>query len=217
MYLAWALFCEGITDRSYLEVLIPRVLEDLLLRQGNRPVDIARQSAVPIGQRNRRVDAVAAEVCAAQEAFHLLFIHADTGARALHQNLDNRGLAYCQRVGNLCDWPPSRCIVIAPRHETEAWTLADADAVANVLGYNGDPGAVGLPGNAQAAERLQDPKARLNEVIARVRGRRRRDAAADLFPAIAERQLFVRLRRAKSFMGFEQNVVAGLTSLGLLQ
>ena len=93
MYLAWALFCEGITDRSYLEILIPRVLEDLLLRNGNRPVDVARQSAVPIGQRNRTVDAVAAEACDAREAFHLLFVHAGTGGRALQQNLD--GLSRC--------------------------------------------------------------------------------------------------------------------------
>jgi hypothetical protein len=116
----------------------------------------------------------------------------------------------------LCSWPPVRCIVIAPRHETEAWILADPQAVTAAFGYLGSPDSIGLPLDADQAERLGDPKAVLAAAMVEVRGRHRRLDIRQIVPAIAQRQSFVNLRRAKSFAAFEATLLAALTDLGCI-
>ena len=113
-----------------------------------------------------------------------------------------------------CDWPPVRCITISPRHETEAWILADSQAVTSALGYNGSPDSIGLPTSAAEAERLADPKAVLSGAVAQVRGRRRHIDVKQMFAAIAQRQSFAALRQTRSFAAFEASLLAALTDLG---
>ncbi len=81
MYLAYALFCEGPSDYSYFEVFLPRVIESLVLKLGRVTVDVPERPAVHLGRRGRAVDEVAAEACDRREAFHIVFVHADTGGR----------------------------------------------------------------------------------------------------------------------------------------
>lgn len=56
MYLAYALFCEGPSDYSYFEVLLPRVIESTVLRGGRVTVDVPERPAVRLGRRGRTVD-----------------------------------------------------------------------------------------------------------------------------------------------------------------
>jgi hypothetical protein len=78
---------------------------------------------------------VAREACKAADAFFFIFIHADTGGRDLAAGISARSRSYCEAMRELCGWPATRCIVISPRHETEAWILADAEAITATLGY----------------------------------------------------------------------------------
>ena len=80
-YVSWAACYEGESDAAYFDVLIPRVMEAIVMTQGTRHADIAAAPAVRL--RRREVDKVAHEACAAREAFHLIFIHGDTGGRGL--------------------------------------------------------------------------------------------------------------------------------------
>jgi hypothetical protein len=117
---------------------------------------------------------------------------------------------------DLCNRPPVRYITIAPCHETEAWVLADPQAVTAALGYGGSPDSIGLPGDPNQAERLVDPKAVLAEAVYQVRERRRPFDANQIFPAIAQRQSLRILRNARSFTAFEIDLVAALTDLGCI-
>lgn len=216
-YISWAVLYEGPSDALYLDILIPRTIRGLIAAEGVALVDIPDTPAVTLGRDGRAVDKVAREACEAREAFDLLFIHADTGGRHIERGLENRSAAYCEAIGSRCDWPGERCVTISPRHETEAWLLADDGAVANSLGYRGAPAAIGLPADAMAAERLGDPKQLLAEVIAAVAGRRRSQHIDILFPAIAQRQDLTRMRRSPSFRAFEDRLRAGLRSLGQLR
>ena len=63
MYLAYALFCEGSSDYSYFEVLVPRVIESAVLKAGNVPVDVPERPSLRLGRRGRSVDDVAEEAC----------------------------------------------------------------------------------------------------------------------------------------------------------
>lgn len=215
-YLAWALFTEGATDKSYFEVLLPRVIDSILRNEGTRPVDIPEVPALTIGQSDRSIDAVAKEVCSGEEAFHLLFIHADTGGAGLEGGLANRTTAYVDRIFELCGFVRERAVIVTPRKETEAWVLADPDAVKAVLGYSGSPRDLGLPETARQAERIADPKAALERAIREVRGRRNTRSGAIALAAFAQRQSLVTLRGALSFQAFEANLRDGLRSLGLL-
>lgn len=216
-YISWAAFYEGPSDASYLDVLLPRVIRDLVANEGVVLVDVPEAAAVKLGAKGRAVDDVAAEACEFADAFDIVFIHADTGGRGQERTLENRSEAYCEAMARMCSWPIDRCITITPRHETEAWLLADNSAVTSALGYRGNPNAIGLPSSAAAAERLRDPKEVLRSAIEQVAGRRRSQNVANIFPAIAQRQDFTRLRQSGSFVTFEARLKDCLRSLQCLR
>ena len=211
-YVSWAAFYEGVTDQAYFNLLIPRTMEEIILRDGVRHATVPPFPAVQFQRAS--VEKVAREVCRAIDAFHLVFIHADTGGRALETSLERRAYAYCEAIQAFCNLAPSRCITISPRHETEAWVLADPKAVLSALGYTGSPESVGLPCDAGQAEQLKSPKETLASAVKQIRGKRRPFTATQIFPAIAQRQDLTALRRSKSFASFEQNLIRALGELG---
>ncbi|MES2270838.1 MAG: hypothetical protein V4533_08145 [Pseudomonadota bacterium] len=215
-FVSWAAMHEGPTDRAYFDLLIPALMEDLVRRRGTRNVTVPQSPAISMGKAGRTVDAVASEICGEQDAFHVVFVHADTGGRALEANMGSRSEAYRQAAFELCGFPLVRCVIIAPRHETEAWMLADRDAVGGALGYRGDLAELGLPADARQAEKLVDPKQVLANAISQVRGRRSASNVHQIITAIAQRQNFTRLRTAQSFQAFEGALADALVDLGCI-
>ena len=191
-YVSWAALYEGPSDAAYFGVLLPRLMDEIILADGIRNSMIPSFPSIVFERGD--VMTVATEACKFRDAFHIVFIHADTGGRAQEQHLDDRSLAYCEAMHAVCDWNLARCVTVAPRHETEAWILCDPAAVMGALGYVGNPADLGLPIGAAAAERLIDPKATLNLGMRAARGRRRVDSPITLYPAIAQRQNFNVLR-----------------------
>lgn len=213
MYLAWALFAEGPSDRDYLGVLLPKVMENLIQARGLRTVDVAERPAIDLGTATRTIFDVARELCNTRDAFDIAFIHADQGGRGQQRNLAPRSTAFCEAASRVCGFPCTRCIVIAPRKETEAWALADPAAVASALGFT-RVAALDLPPDGVAAERLADPKQTLVKAQDTATGRRRSVSA--LLPAIARDQQLARLRTAPSFAAFETALAAGLKDLRVI-
>lgn len=216
-YVSWASFYEGPSDALYLDVLLPRIIRDLVAQRGIDIVEVPDFPAVRLGERGRAIESVAEEACEFSSAYDVVFIHADTGGRDLERGLANRAQAYCEAFNARCEWPLDRCLTITPRHETEAWLLADGQAVASTLGYTGNPVEIGLPANAKAAEKLGDPKQALAGAIREVRGRRRSHEISNLFPAIAQRQSLNVLRGSQSFASFEQRLGVCLQALGCIE
>ena len=214
MYLAYALFCEGGSDYSYFEVLLPRVIESTVLRSGRVPVDVPERPSVRLGKRGRSVDAVADEACDGREAFHIVFIHADTGGRGQRATVDPRSAAYCEKMREQCDLPSERCVVVRPVSMTESWALAEPRAVRDTLGYRG-ASDLGLPADARQAEAHPDPKACLDAAARSVRGSRM-SRGVTLLPAIARRQSIDALRGSRSFQEFESGLGAALRDLGVV-
>jgi hypothetical protein len=213
-YVSWAALYEGSSDAAYFGVLLPRMMDELVLERGVRASTIPATAAITL--RRGDVTSVAAEACAAADAFHIVFIHADTGGRGLQRGLAGRSAAYCEAMHALCELDPRRCITIEPNHETEAWLLCDPAAVTSAPGYRGPPTDLELPASPQEAEALVDPKATLTQAMAAARGRRRPESAGTLYPAIAQRQSLAALRESASFRSFEARLVEALQSLGCL-
>lgn len=214
IYLSWAALYEGATDQAYFDLLVPRLMEDVVLTSGIREATVPLAPALRL--KRAAVHVVAAEACKARDAFHLVFIHADTGGRNIAASLDQRSSAYCEAMNSLCDWSLVRCVPISPDHETEAWILADPLAVTAALGYRGSPVEIGLPANAMDAERLADPKDVLRTAVGRVRGRRAPLDLKHIYPAIAQRQGLHHLRQANSFVLFESRLKDALGDLGCI-
>nr|CAD6426059.1 hypothetical protein REQ54_02825 [Rhizobium sp. Q54] len=216
-YLAWGILVEGNSDFQYYEVLIPRVLEEILSFSGVRPITVAPVAAIRVGSSGRSVEKVAEEICSTKEAYHIFFIHADTGGRSQQRGIASRSSDYCKAANELCGFRLDRCVEIIPRHETEAWALCDADAVLETIGYRGGATDLGLPQTATAAETLRDPKAVLADAIAAARSNRRRGSSLRIpLSAIAQRPSLDKLRMANSFSQFENSLRSALISLGLL-
>lgn len=215
-YISWATAYEGATDRAYYEVLLPRILTDISLREGTRSVQIPESAAVQLSLSGRAVEEVAGEICKNAQAFHIAFIHADIGGRGVRQSLAQRSQSYCDRANELCAWPQERCVTITPNRETEAWVLADVEAVLDALGYAGSATELGLSATAAAAEALPDPKSVLENAVRLATPRRRRSAPSQIFSAVAQAQSLDRLRGAESFRLFETRVRGALASLGVM-
>ena len=216
MYLAYALFCEGPSDYSYFEILLPRVIESIVLAVGRVPVEASEPPAVRLGRRGRAVDEVATEACDRREAFHIVFVHADTGGRGQLAKVGYRSSAYCEKMHELCEWRPERCVLLRPATMTESWALADPQAVLDALGYRGTPSELGLPAGAEQAEDHPNPKTCLDSALRTVRGTRR-PRGDSLLPAIAQRQSIDALGRSKSFQEFEVSLQGALLDLGILE
>ena len=214
IYLSWAAVYEGPGDAAYYDVLLPRLIEDVVAREGTQRVEVPETPAARIAV-GRTIGEVAKEVCRNAESFRILFVHADTGGRGQKATLDSRGSAYCREVHECCGWPIERCVVLRPRHETEAWIMADPVAVMIALGLTGDPARHGLPRNAAAAEALPDAKHVLAAVLSSA-NRRRRHRVATLFARVAQSQRLDALRDARSFQDFEADLRRALVSLGCL-
>lgn len=214
-YVSWAAMYEGASDKAYFDVMLPRLMEDLTLKYGTRNCIIPPGPAIVF--RRGTIETVAGEVCRAREAFQIFFVHADAGGRNLQASIAQRSCAFCEAIHRACDFALVRCVVIVPRHETEAWVLSDPAAVTEALGFNGAAAVLGLPETAQTAERITDPKTTIETAVRSVRGKRRTTNVAQLYSAIAQRQSFDKLRQANSFAEFEQALGRALEDLGCLQ
>jgi hypothetical protein len=213
IYLAWAVLYEGESDAAYYDVMIPRLMDDLV-RAGTKFPTIPEAPAVRF--RRASIEAVAQEACELRDAFYLAFIHSDAGGRGLQRTLGNRSCSYCEKMNELCDWPRTTCIVLAPERETETWLLADPQAILGSLGYTGTAASLSLPENVRQAERLQDPKGVLRNAVDLVRRRPSRGEAGEIYSTIAQRQDLGKLRQAASFRGFEERLSLALRELHCL-
>lgn len=214
IYLSWALHCEGESDFAYFDIMLPNVLKSIVLRDGRQAVTLPEGTTIRLGRHDRSVGAVAQELCDAREAFHIAFIHGDMGGRELSKSVDERTRAYCNSAAEICDFPEARCVLLQPRHETEAWVLADKQAVLKALGLSREIRGLGLPDDGRAAEALTDPKAVLANAESAVRGRnKKRDSRSQLYSRIARHQDINRLRDCFSFRAFEGDMRRALEDI----
>lgn len=217
-YLGLALYAEGSTDYQFLCPLLLRLCESACA-QAAQPVEIGGvlpldhahpMRAAPRGERIAQ---------AAQEAagsWNLLFVHADAGGdaeRALRERV-TPGLDRARGAAR----PRAEGVAVVPVHETEAWVLADGNALRAVFGSTLNDAALGLPAQPAGLERLAEPKLTLAGAFGATRptGRRARAGATALFNALGEQVALDRLRALPSFLALERDLQAALRRLQIL-
>ncbi len=213
-YLAWAMYAEGTTDTLYFETLLPRIILDLAQKTDGPEAKVPELPVDVFGISTRSLDTAAEEICAARDAFSLLFVHGDTGGPAQEQHLANRTCALCERIHERCGFPRERCVVIAPRRETESWCLADKSAIRAACGLTDDHDLSFVPENADALEGIADPKSVMAQIQASLAIGRRRRVPPVPYASLGQMQELNRLRALPSFETFESELIVALRTLG---
>lgn len=171
-WLGLALYAEGPTDHRFLEEVLRRAVEHILI-SGGHAVEVGHvQRLEPPRDAAAREDRIARGALAMQGAFHILFVHADSdGNEALaREERVMPGLRAIEQVVGT----DSRCgVPVVPVRETEAWALADYERLTRVLGTTLSAADLGLPSSPALLERETDVKALFEKVVARARSGRR--------------------------------------------
>lgn len=215
-WLGLALFAEGASDHRFLDELLRRAVEHLLVGAGHA-VDLSpMQRLTTQSTESRRADRIGAGAEQVQGAFHLLFIHADgsdDAARARAERVQPGIDAMFARLGT-----SGRCGVgVVPVRETEAWALGDAACLRGVLGTEKSAADIGLPETAAEIEQLVDPKKTFADVVRAGRpGRRgrRRPAPASFLDLVGQRARIEELQRLPAFSALLSELGSALRQLG---
>ena len=226
-----ALWAEGPTDQAFLRPLLRRLVEDLLLSRGERPVEVPdvldlndyldRRS---LPEKSGRVTKVREATRQAQGCWTLLLIHADgsgdahTKRREQIQPVLEACLQAPESSGATAGSVVAGCAVV-PIREMEAWALADREALGLAVGAQEPDGDSGEPPRrARLVEKIEDPKTMLDTFIQRRDGpfgRRGEQMKSIALEDLGGRVSLDRLRDVPSFQGLEEELLESLARLRL--
>lgn len=215
--IATALFAEGPSDHRFLDRLIERLLVNELSSRG-LTVDVLPIQRLPPDNADARVDRILAGAQSMRGGFHLLFVHADAGGDIESACRQRIGPA---REAILEAFPEGtrRIVGLVPKRETEAWALADIDALARVLATRADLVSLGVPENPRLVESLADPKAVLDTVVQasrKARRRRRAPRGGEFLDRLADEIRLSELERVPTFATVRRKLGVALTDLAFV-
>lgn len=214
-YISLALFAEGQSDQEFLQRIIYRAVHEVASGLDGQAFEV--QEAFVKGAAYQRGDTRQRRICTAFErlmasgAITLLFIHADADGDELIARNERILPASELLAKSLGDDLAYGIVGIVLVRMTEAWALADRDALAAEMGTS-DPLEEFLGGAGPGAvERLPDPK----QVLARVlqtgqRSNRQRSGDRPIPASLGDRISLACLRQVPAFRVFERELQANL-------
>lgn len=213
-YLATAFAGEGWTDYRFAAPLVQRHLEVVLAAAADVPVEVG--AIIPIfteeGRPTNQREVVVDRLRSGDVFADLVYVHTDAGGSASDADVYRvdpirDGLAELET-------PPS-VIGVIPDRETEAWMLADIEALERVIGVAS--GSLNAPVAPRRLHTLIDPKAELASLLRTVDGSRRRGASSRhtgrvdrIYAGLATEIDFAALRRVPSFKRYEDKLLTVL-------
>lgn len=222
--LVLALYAEGHADEGFLPVIIQRTAEQILAQRGRTVVDVLE----PINlnhtidrQFPTRVERML-EAARRASGYHALIVHADadypTPERALLERF-SPGQTKVRQARQAQESVCEHLVPIIPVQMTEAWMLADPDALREVIGVNLTTDAIGAPMHPHQVESDPDPKQTLNAVIEKALAqrarRRRRIALRSIYEPLARQISLARLIGVPAYQQFVADLTQTLVALGL--
>ena len=222
--LVLALYAEGHADEGFLPVVIQRTAEQVLARRGRTIVDVLEPISLNHTidrQFPTRVDRML-EAARRASGYHALIVHADADYPSPDRALLERFIPGQTRVRQARQAQESVCeylVPIIPVQMTEAWMLADPDALREVIGVRLALEALGTPAHPHQVESDPDPKQTLNVVIqnalAQRSHRRRRIALGAVYEPLARQIDLAKLGSVPAYTEFVTDLTQTLIALGL--
>lgn len=167
-----ALYCEGNTDKHFLPKIIERTAEKIILSDATSYVDILPVTITDVAKQERGNDILQAAMQA--YGYDVLVVHKDADHRTYEETqmqCIEPGYILVQSSNNdVC----KKLVPIIPVREVEAWMIADREVLRDLLEIKERLQNLRLPKRAVLVESDPDPKATLNEVIAKAEAERRR-------------------------------------------
>lgn len=212
-----ALYAEGPTDERFLPVVIQRTVQRIVERRGRNVVDVLEPMRVSISpgikeQAQRILDA------ARQTAgYHMLVIHADadhpTAERAFAERFQpGEILVQKEDISH-------HLVPLIPVQMTEAWLLADPEALQQVIGTKMTANELSLPVHAHQVESDPSPKQTLAQVVrqaATQRRHRRTVRVRDVFAPLARTISLERLQGVPAYQQFVEDISGALIALHII-
>ncbi len=217
-YLNLALYAEGSTDYRLLTPLLRRLTEDLCLKEASLVVEVAEIMGIDAPRKFQSEDRATRLLEAARGFWGgacIFFIHTD-GAGAPQTSIAEKVEPGMRRIQG--ELKGGACVAVVPVRETEAWALADGDALRKAFGTTLEDRALHVPKRPRDVESIIDPKRLLDEAYAAVLtpSRRRRSKASDFFERIGESADLAVLELVPSFAVLKEDLLRALQSLGLV-
>lgn len=222
--LVLALYAEGHADEGFLPVVIQRTAEQILAQRGRAVVDVLEPISLNHTIDRQFTTRVERMLEAARRAsgYHALIVHADADYPTRDRALLERFIPGQTRVHQARQAQESVCehlVPIIPVQMTEAWMLADPDALREVIGVNLTTNAIGAPMHPHQVESDPDPKQTLNAVIEKALAqrarRRRRIALRSIYEPLARQISLARLIGVPAYQQFVADLTQTLVALGL--
>lgn len=216
-YLGLALYAEGPTDYYFLRPLLQRLCEDICTREANSTVEVSEVLGLgdqEQGDKRPRGERIASSAQSARGAWKILFVHADGSndpKRARDEQVDP-GLALVrQHMKDVAG------VGVVPIRETEAWIIADGDALRSAFGTGLSDEMLGLP-TGQAVEGIRDPKKTLHAtfVATHPSSRRLRHGISPYLNTLGEQVSLTSLRKVPSFCSLENELRNVLREFGVI-
>ena len=217
-----AMLVEGASDARFLTSIVQRTGEQLVLQHGRTVTDVL---APLIVRRQPGEDLAASVLRAARQAsgYHCLIVHADADRRdpaQAHVKRMQPGIAQViaarAKEPGLCD----QIVPLIPVHMTEAWMLADAEALCAIIGTVMGAADIGLPLQPHEVEGIADPKRVLHQAIQRAlagRPRRRRQIErAEIDEPLARQISLAKLARVPAYQQFTDDLRHALRTVHIL-
>jgi hypothetical protein len=141
-----------------------------------------------------------------ENTFHLVFVHRDQDGstdRVRREWIGPLAAAWdaAERV--------ERLVPVVPVRKTEAWLLADGDALRSVLGIRWSDARLGVPGRAADVERIIEPKDPVRALANRLNR-----PIEDFFEELGESVSLDVLAGVPSFAEVRNRIVGSLADLG---
>ncbi|MEU4568350.1 DUF4276 family protein [Micromonospora sp. NPDC023956] len=204
-YLTSALVSEGPTDDQFLPRLLGRALTYLCMTEFEDAVDVADVQVLRDRKGPSSVQDVIKVVELNRAAFSLIFFHRDQGTDPRRVERE-----WIQPLRELWGERAEQLVAVIPVRETEAWLLADGDALRNALGVpSWTDGFMGLPARPAQVEDLADPKRVLSDLTQRVSRSRE-----DHFVQLGELVSLDRLYQVPAYRRWWDDTRQALTRLG---
>jgi len=221
--LVLALYAEGRADESFLPIVIQRTAEQILAQRGRTVVDVLEPITLnhtidhDFSMRVERI----LEAARRSAGYHALVVHADadypTPERAFRERFRpgaDKVYQIRQSQERVCD----HLLPIIPVQMTEAWMLADPEALQTVIGTKLPAQDLGLPLHAHEVESDPAPKQTLHLVVQKARAgrlRRRRLDIRTIYEPLARQISLEHLGGVAAYRQFVADLTQTLIALHL--
>lgn len=215
-----ALYAEGTTDEQFLPSILQRTCEQLIAKNNQTAMNILDPKVIAKNKNIAKRDESILQAARDAFDFHILVIHADADSHTQERALQERFQPGHKLVQLSNEQVCKNLVPIVPIYMTEAWLLADNDALRQVIGTNMKAQELGLLQKAKLIETDSNPKQTLKNIVQKAYANRsKRHQQVDLsiiYRSLGRSIRLEQLGNLKAYNQFVYDLTATLQKLALI-